>query len=184
MENMQLELIRRDYYGKDYMMLPVAEIFLSSIWCWSWFCEAFFSPSVKAFFSPDPKAAIILKQHKLELWPGYVTSIRQHVTEKLYVQRKFRVTNKCFPLQQIFHLNINLICILTKLSNKQPRVFIWTVKGQQMVHIYTCYSLIYLNIFSSIKKGNSRAGTVACLGHHRVYNFLSEPKPLSQPTES
>ena len=40
MENMQLELIRRDYY--------------------------------------DPKAAIILKQHKLELWPGYVTSIRQH----------------------------------------------------------------------------------------------------------
>ena len=26
----------------------------------------------------DPKAAIILKQHKLELWPGYVTSIRQH----------------------------------------------------------------------------------------------------------
>ena len=33
MENMQLELIRRDYYGKDYMMLPVAvaEIFLSSI---------------------------------------------------------------------------------------------------------------------------------------------------------
>ena len=26
----------------------------------------------------DPKAAILLKQHKLELWPGYVTSIRQH----------------------------------------------------------------------------------------------------------
>ena len=24
------------------------------------------------------KAAIILKQHKLEVWPGYVTSIRQH----------------------------------------------------------------------------------------------------------
>ena len=26
----------------------------------------------------DPKAAVILKQHKLEVWPGYVTSIRQH----------------------------------------------------------------------------------------------------------
>ena len=39
MENMQLELIRRDYF--------------------------------------DPKAAILLKQYKLELWPGYVTSIRQ-----------------------------------------------------------------------------------------------------------
>ena len=26
----------------------------------------------------DPKAAIMLKQHKPELWPGYVTSIRQH----------------------------------------------------------------------------------------------------------
>ena len=45
MENMQLELIRRDYY--------------------------------------DPKAAIILKQHKLELWPGYVTSIRQHESQIL-----------------------------------------------------------------------------------------------------
>ena len=45
MENMQLELIRRDYY--------------------------------------DPKAAIILKQHKLELWPGYVTSIRQHESKIL-----------------------------------------------------------------------------------------------------
>ena len=39
MENMQLELIRRDYF--------------------------------------DPQAAILLKQYKLELWPGYVTSIRQ-----------------------------------------------------------------------------------------------------------
>ena len=29
-----------------------------------------------------------------------------------------------------------------------------------------------------------RAATVACLDHHRVYNFLSEPKPLSQPLES
>merc|ERR1711970_991164 len=26
----------------------------------------------------DPKAAVLLKQHKLEIWPGYVTSIRQH----------------------------------------------------------------------------------------------------------
>jgi len=26
----------------------------------------------------DPKAAVHLKQYKLELWPGYVTSIRQH----------------------------------------------------------------------------------------------------------
>merc|ERR1719431_1385013 len=26
----------------------------------------------------DPQAAILLKQYKLELWPGYVTSIRQH----------------------------------------------------------------------------------------------------------
>ena len=26
----------------------------------------------------DPKAAVLLKQHKLEVWPGYVTSIRQH----------------------------------------------------------------------------------------------------------
>ena len=25
----------------------------------------------------DPQAAILLKQYKLELWPGYVTSIRQ-----------------------------------------------------------------------------------------------------------
>ena len=39
MENMKLELIRRDYF--------------------------------------DPQAAILLKQYKLELWPGYVTSIRQ-----------------------------------------------------------------------------------------------------------
>ena len=33
MENMQLELIRRDYYGKYYMILPVAvaDIILSSI---------------------------------------------------------------------------------------------------------------------------------------------------------
>merc|ERR1712227_1088238 len=26
----------------------------------------------------DPKAAVVLNQHKLEIWPGYVTSIRQH----------------------------------------------------------------------------------------------------------
>merc|ERR1711942_47269 len=26
----------------------------------------------------DPKAAVTLKQLKLEIWPGYVTSIRQH----------------------------------------------------------------------------------------------------------
>ena len=26
----------------------------------------------------DPKAAVPFSQHKLELWPGYVTSIRQH----------------------------------------------------------------------------------------------------------
>ena len=26
----------------------------------------------------DPKAAVTLAAHKLEIWPGYVTSIRQH----------------------------------------------------------------------------------------------------------
>ena len=26
----------------------------------------------------DPKAAVTLAAHKLEVWPGYVTSIRQH----------------------------------------------------------------------------------------------------------
>ena len=31
----------------------------------------------------DPKAAIILNQYKLELWPGYVTSIRQHEAQIL-----------------------------------------------------------------------------------------------------
>ena len=40
MENLQLELIRRDNFDAT-------------------------------------KAAILLKQYKLELWPGYVTSIRQ-----------------------------------------------------------------------------------------------------------
>jgi len=31
----------------------------------------------------DPKAAIHLPQHKLELWPGYITSIRQHESQVL-----------------------------------------------------------------------------------------------------
>ena len=31
----------------------------------------------------DPKAAVPFTQHKLELWPGYVTSIRQHEQKML-----------------------------------------------------------------------------------------------------
>ena len=31
----------------------------------------------------DPQAAILLQQYKLELWPGYVTSIRQHENDIL-----------------------------------------------------------------------------------------------------
>ena len=31
----------------------------------------------------DPKAAVHLPQHKLELWPGYITSIRQHESQVL-----------------------------------------------------------------------------------------------------
>ena len=31
----------------------------------------------------DPGAKILLSEYKLELWPGYVTSIRQHENELL-----------------------------------------------------------------------------------------------------
>ena len=50
----------------------------------------------------DPKAAIILKQHKLEVWPGYVTSIRQH-EEKilLYCEISRKILRKDTILQQI-----------------------------------------------------------------------------------
>ena len=50
----------------------------------------------------DPKAAIILKQHKLEVWPGYVTSIRQH-EEKILLccEISHKILRKDTVLQQI-----------------------------------------------------------------------------------
>ena len=101
MENMQLELIRRDYY--------------------------------------DPKAAIILKQHKLELWPGYVTSIRQH-EEKILLccEISHKILRTDTVLQQIgevhqktrggpsFHADVEKALlgaiIITRYNNKTYRI--------------------------------------------------------------
>lgn len=42
----------------------------------------------------DPKACVKLDEWKLELWPGYVTSIRQHEKEvRLFIFYIFRSSN-------------------------------------------------------------------------------------------
>ena len=87
----------------------------------------------------DPKAAIILKQHKLELWPGYVTSIRQH-EEKILLccEISHKILRTDTVLQQIgevhqktrggpsFHADVEKALlgaiIITRYNNKTYRI--------------------------------------------------------------
>lgn len=87
----------------------------------------------------DPKAAIILKQHKLELWPGYVTSIRQHEEKILLcVEISHKILRTDTVLDQIgdifqktkggpnFHSDVEKALlgaiIITRYNNKTYRI--------------------------------------------------------------
>merc|ERR1719435_227497 len=87
----------------------------------------------------DPKAAITLGQYKLELWPGYVTSIRQHESQILLCcEVSHKILRTDTVLQQIgevhqktrggpsFHADVEKALlgaiIITRYNNKTYRI--------------------------------------------------------------
>jgi aubergine-like protein len=59
------------------------------------------------FFDPSPKVKIALTEHNLELWPGYIISIRQHENDILL----------CTEMHKVMRTD-SVLDVLSKIANQ------------------------------------------------------------------